>query len=64
MEVGNAKLEMCDFSYRTYVINRNVCLNFLSCREFLTKHNNYLFKRLLKQNDLASSLVQFAENQL
>ncbi len=63
-EMGDAVREMWAFWNGRYEINSTVWLNFLSCREFLTQHNNYWIKRLLKQNDLASSLVQFAENQL
>lgn len=45
-------------------INSTVWMNFLSFREAFTQHNQSWIKQLLKQNDLASSLVHFAENRL
>ncbi len=45
-------------------INHGVWMNFLSARESLKHHNDHWLKQLLKQNDLASSLVQFSMNQL
>ncbi|MBA3755141.1 MAG: elongation factor P maturation arginine rhamnosyltransferase EarP [Nitrosomonas sp.] len=45
-------------------INSAVWMNFFSFREPLKKHNKNWINQLLKQDDLASSLVQFAENQL
>lgn len=47
-----------------YEINSAVWLNFFSFRESLTQHNKNWIRKLLKQDDLASSLVQFAENKL
>jgi uncharacterized repeat protein (TIGR03837 family) len=45
-------------------INSTVWLNFFSFRESLMQHNKNWIRKLLKQDDLASSLVQFAENKL
>ena len=47
-----------------YEINSAIWLNYLSFREALTEHNKDWVKQLLKQDDLASSLAQFAENKL
>ena len=47
-----------------YEINSAAWLNFFSFRESLTQHNKNWIRKLLKQDDLASSLVQFAENKL
>ena len=45
-------------------INSAVWMNFLSFRESFVQHNQSWITQLLKQNDLASSLVHFAENRL
>lgn len=45
-------------------INSVIWLNFLFFRESITQHNKNWLKQLLGQVDLASSLVQFAENRL
>ncbi|WP_297324055.1 elongation factor P maturation arginine rhamnosyltransferase EarP [Nitrosomonas sp.] len=45
-------------------INSVVWMNFLFFRKSLAYHNKNWVKQLLKQNDLTSSLVQFAENRL
>ncbi len=45
-------------------INHGVWMNFLSVLESLKRHNGDWRKRLLRQNDLASNLVQFSMNQL
>lgn len=45
-------------------INSTIWMNFLSFRESLIQHNKYWINQLLKQDDLASNLVQFAENRL
>ncbi len=47
-----------------YEINSAIWLNYFSFREALTEHNKDWVKQLLKQDDLASSLAQFAENKL
>lgn len=47
-----------------YEINSAIWLNYFSFRESLTEHNKDWVKQLLKQDDLASSLAQFAENKL
>ncbi len=47
-----------------YEINSAIWLNYFSFRESLTEHNKDRVKQLLKQDDLASSLAQFAENKL
>lgn len=41
-----------------------VLMNFLAARESLTQHNEIWRNQLLKQDDLTSNLVQFAENKL
>ncbi|MDO9312398.1 MAG: elongation factor P maturation arginine rhamnosyltransferase EarP, partial [Nitrosomonas sp.] len=45
-------------------INSVIWLNFFFFRESITRHNKNWLKQLLGQVDLASSLVQFAENRL
>lgn len=45
-------------------INSAIWMNFLSFCKSLAYHNKNWVKQLLKQNDLTSSLVQFAENRL
>lgn len=45
-------------------INSVIWLNFFFFREAITRHNKNWLKQLLGQVDLASSLVQFAENRL
>ncbi|AEJ01816.1 Uncharacterized conserved protein UCP015557 [Nitrosomonas sp. Is79A3] len=45
-------------------INSVIWLNFFFFRESITQHNKNWLKQLLGQVDLASSLVQFAENRL
>ncbi|MBK6958575.1 MAG: elongation factor P maturation arginine rhamnosyltransferase EarP [Nitrosomonas sp.] len=47
-----------------YEINSTIWLNFLFFRESITQHNKSWVRQLLEQVDLASSLVQFAENRL
>ncbi|MBY0483709.1 elongation factor P maturation arginine rhamnosyltransferase EarP [Nitrosomonas sp.] len=47
-----------------YEINSTIWLNFLFFRESITQHNKRWVRQLLEQVDLASSLVQFAENRL
>ena len=47
-----------------YEINSTIWLNFLFFRESITQHNKRWVGQLLEQVDLASSLVQFAENRL
>mgnify|MGYP003496568993 FL=1 len=45
-------------------INSTVWTNFFAFREALTQHHESWRKQLLKQEDLASNLVQFVENRL
>ena len=63
-EMADAVREMWISWNGRYEINSVVWSNFFSFRESLTQHNKNWVKQLLKQDDLASSLVQFAENRL
>jgi uncharacterized repeat protein (TIGR03837 family) len=47
-----------------YELNNLIWKNFAACYEPLVQHNKNWVKQLLKQEDLTSNLVQFAENQL
>lgn len=47
-----------------YELNNLIWENFTACYEPLVQHNKNWVNQLLKQEDLASNLVQFAENQL
>lgn len=64
VEMANAVREMWIAWNGDYEINSAVWMNFLAFRESLTQHNKKWVKQLLAQDDLASSLVQFAENRL
>ena len=46
------------------VLNTSIWMNFLSMQESLMQHNRNWSNRLMKQDDLASNLVRFAENKL
>jgi hypothetical protein len=63
-EMADAVREMWITWNGRYEINSVIWLNFFSFRESLMQHNKNWVKQLLKQDDLASSLVQFAENRL
>lgn len=64
IEMANAVREMWIFWNGGRAINGAVWMNFLAFRESLTQHNKKWVKQLLAQDDLTSSLVQFAENRL
>ena len=63
-EMADAVREIWTCWNGRYEINSAIWLNYFSFREALTEHNKGWVKQLLKQDDLASSLAQFAENQL
>lgn len=46
------------------MLNSSIWMNFLTLRESLTQHNENWVNQLLKQGDLTSNLVRFAENKL
>ncbi|MEQ1815316.1 MAG: elongation factor P maturation arginine rhamnosyltransferase EarP [Nitrosomonas sp.] len=63
-EMADAVREIWTCWNGRYEINSAIWLNYFFFREALTEHNKDWVKQLLKQDDLASSLAQFAENQL
>jgi len=63
-EMAGAVREIWNCWNGRYEISRAIWLNFLFFRESITQHNKNWVKQLLEQDDLASSLAQFAENQL
>lgn len=64
MEMAAAVREMWHCWNGRGEINSAIWMNFLSFRKSLAYHNKNWIKQLLKQNDLTSNLVQFAENRL
>jgi len=47
-----------------YEMNRHIWMNFLRFCQPIERHNKSWISQLLKQDDLATSLVQFAGNRL
>ena len=64
MKMAAAVREMWNAWNGRHAINSAVWMNFFSFRESLKQHNENWVSQLLKQNDLASNLVNFAENRL
>ena len=64
MKMAAAVREMWNAWNGRHAINSAVWMNFFSFRESLKQHNENWISQLLKQNDLASNLVNFAENRL
>ncbi|WP_394807935.1 elongation factor P maturation arginine rhamnosyltransferase EarP [Nitrosomonas sp.] len=63
-EMADAVRKLWDCWNGRNEINGSVWLNYFSFREALIEHNKDWVKQLLRQDDLASSLAQFAENRL
>ncbi|SFE62068.1 elongation factor P maturation arginine rhamnosyltransferase EarP [Nitrosomonas sp. Nm166] len=63
-DMATAVREMWNSWNGRSAINSAIWVNFFSFRESLRQHNKNWVNQLLKQDDLASNLVSFAENRL